>query len=258
MVVKRITRTSKVDAWVGDEERLNRLVRILEGLVADEKGESGVSDDSPWAPTITFRQIISGDPELVATATERGGLTIRGVPHEVFGEMDRSAVQSLELEVSPPGDLRKRDQVRIEFHRVKGVSLESRGETKWIDEAHTRLTEELDRGRPWWWWMRGDPIAWVSVALILSASFVLSGTSLMEQDDGSPLTLGGRALVTLTLGLIVSLAGGVGVHSLLQRVLPGFEVVLPGGSGRGARALGVIGAIILAALGIVATFLAPN
>lgn len=131
-LIRRIERTYKAHSWVGDRERLDRLVRILEDLV--ERGRDLAIDDDPI--------------DLTATATEKGSVTLRGHPDEVFAEMDRQALTKLELEVSRHYPVQKLDQVRLDIDMGDGVRLESRGETSWVDEFHTRLAEEIARGVP--------------------------------------------------------------------------------------------------------------
>lgn len=251
MVTKRIVRSHSVTAWVGDEERLERIVRLLQNLLPERKENDHEPLKDDWTAFIlsSYYRPRFAEPSLVATATERGSVTLRGTPQEVFGEMDRTALQSLELEVSPQAQLTKRDQVRIEFDRVDGVKLESRGETKWVDEAHASLVEELDRGRTWWWWLRDTPALLTFLSLGVVGFWLLAEAGVLTQ-EGDPQTLAGQIALTATIGLLVSGLLSLGLGNLIRRFLPGFEVVLPGEKGRGARALAVIGTVLIAAIGI--------
>lgn len=232
-LVRRIERSHDVDAWVGDQERLDRLVRVLEDLV--EKGEALAVDDDPI--------------DLVATATESGSVTLRGTPAEVFREMDRQALHNLELEVSRAYPVNKRDQVRITFDRIEGLKIESRGESAWVDDSHRRLEEEVERGKPWWYWLRGIPGGAIVLFLGWGYFAVLVWNSAYGQDEGNEFVT--KALAIGLGGIMVAGLATSVVMGVIRRILPGFEVVRPGEKGRGARALAVAGTLVVAAFGVV-------
>lgn len=225
-LVKRIHRKHRIDAWVGDEERLRRLVRVLNELV--ERWPKPDKPDAASAAQWFTRSYIEqwSRPQFDVTATERDALTIRGEAESVFAEMDRTALVSLEMEVAPPSQLKKRDQVRIEFDNLEGVTLESRGETSWVDEVHARLTEELDRRVPWWAWMRGFYM-WLGITIAGTAEFWLL-TESPRILSGDIQTVGGRIAMSLTIGVMIAGFLSGGVMFLIRRLIPGFEVVRAG------------------------------
>ena len=203
-----------------------------------EKGQALAVDDDPI--------------ELVATATESGAVTLRGQPVDVFGEMDRQALLSLELEVTRSYPVTKRDQVRLTFDKADGVKLESRGETAWVDDSHVRLAEELDRGVPRWAWIRGAVGTTIVAVLIWAELAYLIWNSDVSSDSDNPTVT--RVGLTILMGSLVALLGGMTASVAIRKILPGFEVVRPGETGRGTRAMAIGGTILLAGIGVTASW----
>ena len=81
------------------------------------------------------------------------------------------------------------------------------------------------------------------IALVIAlAPFISEGSS--SEDPSNP------RVFFLTFGLILCFVLGYWVLLVVQRVLPGFEVVGPSGESRGSRVLAVVGTLVLWATGI--------
>lgn len=216
-VVRGVPREHLVPAWVGDRERLDRITRVLYG--AAERGKPPVGHD---------------EIRVSAKATLRNGEWIEGEPGGVFAEMDRRALSELVLVAGP--DFRN-GSIGVTFDRVKGVTVESKGDRDWVDASHTALVEEAERGRPFWWWLRSLP-ALMALGLLFAG---LCGDLLYGVYAGEDPAR--RLFGAVFVGSFVGLSLASALIAILKRVLPGFEVVEPGERGKGARALGVAGAL---------------
>ncbi len=234
-LIRTLEREFKANAWVGGRERLARIVQILEQV------PDGTVDSEPTHPLTT----------LIAIATESGGSGIRGIPGEVFESMDPKALRQLELEFrtehqSHPGA----GNVRISLELNKGVRLETNGDHDLVIGVFGPLETELQRGVPWWSWLRGSA-GWVLYSLLAFAGFIGLTRDAVFGDTTTASAIG-RVVIGAAVAWVVSIPVAV----FVQRVLPGFEITAPGSQGKGARAIGVVGVTLLAAIGVVATFLA--
>lgn len=248
-VSRRIDRTHKVEAWVGDEERLKRLIRLLEGLTARPPSVAGPDDGG--ASTEGIEIIPSREFEM--SVVESGGITLKGDPTSVLAEMDRSAVTGIDLEVTLVHDALEFDSVAIRFDRSKGVTLSTRGEAALVEDVHQRAVEEINRGVPWWEPIRGGALFAVVVVLVgvRLAFWFLSSPEAVDPEASAWV----RWALGIGASLLFAALPGIAADGIAKRVLPGFEVVAPGEAGRGARALGLVGTVVLAAVGILGNLL---
>jgi hypothetical protein len=107
-----------------------------------------------------------------------------------------------------------------------------------LGAAYEDLGNEIKPCVPWWGFVRRYWVKWAYISLAAG----LGGGAATRPGSLCPTVIGA------VLGLAVAFLSG----RLLLLFLLGFEVVPVGGTPKGRRALGVVGAIALSAAGVVA------
>lgn len=242
---RTVEKEHKIRTWVGDRERLDRIARLMEDVHQRTQEEPDAEALQKSQYRMLSRMIKEAD-EVQVTATESEGAVLKGDAAGVFDSMDRTALKRLEIELGTPlsiaaASFSTRRYVRIEFKHDQGVTFEAAGDQTWVDSFFPGISTELNRGEPWWSFMRG-PFGFALLFALVSPA--LWATLARASPDS---TTADRVFGSLFFGAVCAGA----ILALFRVVLPGFEVVLAGSSGRGRRALGVLGIVILAALGAV-------
>ena len=181
-----------------------------------------------------------GDPEEVLDRLDTKGLrsmalTAGRPPRELlvlpsrmveFGEVDP---------ISPDEGDGDHYFVGLSFARSGGVTLHvDASDPRWVRSTFVELADELRRGLPWWRFFR-HPAMWLSYA-----GFALGVVGFALHP-----TLGGRLSLYASVVAVSGVILGSGIMTLARRLLPGFEVLPTGKSGRGGRVLGFLGALAL-------------
>lgn len=108
-----------------------------------------------------------------------------------------------------------------------GSWLRVAGDKNWVPGALRSISYEVDRGRPWWGFIRHPVIAVGLTILILAPAFMAGIRSIywLDSKTGTPdiVIIAATALLTL-----VSFAGLFLVPMIGNRLLPAFEVLEPG------------------------------
>lgn len=246
---------------MGDRERLERIVAVLQRAEkalqpeeVDEPEEKPKEDDKAAAALSSYMRRVAAlslvnTPQLTGSASERGGVKLSGNPLDLIDTLDRAALLDLDIELRRGGGLVQGEWVRLAMSRTDGVKLSVLGAPDWINDLRASLENELDRGAPWWWWLRAWPGFLLYLAIISAAALLLAlvaGRAESGWEGGFGVVV---ALAVPTFGI------AFGIHELVKKVLPGFEITVPGGRGSGDRALGIIGVIALSAIGILVSLL---
>lgn len=254
-------------AWVSDEDRLLRIARCLETLAAplreakpQDQTAEGASADLTRSES---ERVQTGDlaPSELYTvqleAREREfSLRQVGPPEDVLKEIDSQNLSSMTLFVGPipsamlyPYRLSHLDlpivvprlpeneyaYASITLSRSYGALLRvGSSDPSWVRTAFASLKSEIARGVPNWSWLRSNWMWWPYALLGSGPGFIALQPSLW----GSLILYVGCAL---GVGAVV----GTAVTLFSKWLLPGFELVPVGRTGRAGRVLGLAGGILL-------------
>lgn len=123
----------------------------------------------------------------------------------------------------------------ITFSKITGVGLHVAGsDPQWVRSTFNELKTELSKNLPWWRFLR-KPHMWTAYFA------VAAGIGLFALEP----SLGGRWLAWIAASLGIGLVFGSLMTFAARRLLPGFEIVTAGTSGKGPAVLGMTGALLL-------------
>ena len=163
----------------------------------------------------------------------------KGAPDDVLNAIDPAYADRLEMRAPWQPDAETHIVVRMS---KRGAGLAVQGtDPEWVRGAFSTMKAEIQRGVPWWGWLRKDAAA-VLYAPISALSVGLAVYPFLPR-SADRLALGALAML---LGLIL----GFMLVALAGKVLPGFELLPEGEPGRGRKAVqfvaGVLGQLALA------------
>ena len=230
--------------WAGDLEGMRRLVKVVEDVI-EEPRRLAIENTAVEDPNRADFVAELWETEMTAVEKELG-ITHRGLPIEVLGEIDPKVIRR--LSISAPNSVAQEANVQLDFS-ASGVTLQVAGEPGWLRMAGGALKSEVAKGVPAWAWLRASVGWWLyaSIAIVALALAIWPHIGPVNA-RGEPRTFAEKVLLLgLTAAFGAGLAGAL-MLGLARKVLPGFELLRPNERGRAKGVLTLIGAQVLAFL----------
>jgi hypothetical protein len=244
-----LTRSWKARCWVGTVDQLVRIQREVEDALASayatEAAALAAGNGGPAWSGEKLKELGSSLRLRVKVTGAGGKVTRTGELSAIFAEMDVSEVETVVLANQPEVT---RTSVVLELRQNPDsgmpVRLKVQGDDRtWVGGTLEVLTSSLAKSKPWWSFMRSVP-ALFGVFLMLSAGVAGIVVALSEKaQDHAPSTF----FFTIFGGLFLAIFLGFPLGSV---VMPGFEIVEPGGAPTPRRVLGVTVAIVSFLVGV--------
>jgi hypothetical protein len=215
-------------AWAGEKDDLKRIGDCVakyaqQHLKMDVDGSINISDYELG--------VIRTKWQTDLIAPHKPVDNMQGPPIKVVEKLDPKTVKWVRFKSGsePYGE---DSAISVKMTPKDGVDLTIESSNfGWLAEAEESLKNEIKRCVPWWSFMRNY---WAGAVYILLAGLV--GGLIGSAHSGSTTALWVGEVVGWAVALISRFA--------LRRFLPGFEVVPPGGQGKGRHVLGVFGALL--------------
>lgn len=250
-------------AWTGSPEELLRIGRELEKLVERRKSDLLAQFDVE-TETLSAAGIDEDNDRLLAIRKERrqeerlrlaerwglkmtlsdGNDETEGALEAVSAEFDRRQ----HYEISYIAIFDGSDEfVRVKFDRRSSNAvflMVKSTDQGWGRQVMSKISDEIDAGRPWWWWVHtpwgaGALTGLTNLALFVAVYAAFSDQFKMRQSPQSY-----AIYVGLLLGCVL-LSTLVGLPALRFKLFPNFEIV-----GDGAQSTGTRFTIYMAALAV--------
>lgn len=256
-------------AWAGDTARLRRIVEIADSYVSTERQklldaaqddlDTSLADiqvkhkaDADLQAFLQGQAMNKFERQRDAVIREFGtelesrekDMSLRrvGTPDEVLGQIDPRFQER--IEITSGREWSSSFKASITFDRQQGCSLGVTANSKdKVAAAHSALSQDIQRGVPWWaflreWWFAGL----YTLTLLGSIAWVFSPVT---KNNGN---FGTQFLRAALLAVLFAPAVGGAFHWLFRRLLPGFELLESGKPGRGNTVIVGAGMILLALL----------
>jgi hypothetical protein len=261
--------TREWPAWAGDVDRLARLCKTTDELIAERRwswveGEASRRvDDYGDAPAEALAEANRQAETKWTTEVEayERELQLRraGSPADVLAEIDPAAIHRLTIRAPSFGGSPIRCQVDFgesEGHGSCRLRVEG-DDPQWVRGAISTLESEIGRGVPDWAWLRSGRGQLAMVAAFSLAIAVALWPLWSDVDEGAPRTAMNRTLLSAIMGAFLGFFLGVIAFVVVTRtLLPGFELLQRGQKGRGSRAVAVMSGLLAAvAIGFVVNWL---
>ena len=269
--VKRAESSRAWPVWVGDGDRLRRVLSAVRGAFPDVDQEAldhialeerrGIED--PGAQT-------SPDPELWVSIEHQKAQdrrrevmakwnlevvsteydlvqTFAGGVDDVMADIDPAVVRGLRVRIGYPYEA----HITMSFTRSKGVSYTVEGsDPGWVRQTKSVLDSEVRRAVPKWEWLRRDIVALPVFSLV---GTLAAGIALLPVIAREASIVGDALLVSLVL--CIGALAGIMLNAATWFLIPGFELLPQGQDPKGRRVLGFIGAAAVEiVLGIIINF----
>jgi hypothetical protein len=271
---RKATSGFKIDCWVGDTDAFARLVKTTHEIVEDgitrahaslraseEAGKAawldrlyyiddGQERAAQWEAHLTEKlHGLATGLQLSLTAThKRFDQEMSGDPDEVLNALELDDLKKISLEAgSLYGGYNSGGYgLRVSFERAEGVQVSlAAPDNDWIMLANEKLRLALLGKRPWYWWLRRIPV----VAAIFFIPLMVLCVRLLIAGSKHP-DPGGIAGFAIAFGLVLAWLA-VGLALAFRLLLPAFELLPRGSSGRGARYLAIAASCVAWIGGIV-------
>lgn len=249
----RIQRDWSARAWSGTGTRLVQLQKevhrslrkLYESKIVELSDDSGGQDAA---------EELLKSLRVRVNATGHGGkMTRSGELAAILGETDPADIESLTISNSSQS---KTGHISLVFNRdgvqdSLGVVLKVSGHDRsWVGGTAEVISTEVAKGVPSWSPLRHGFASFVFCFLTACGvlSFLVSNSNLDATLLSVPL-----------LSLVIALPAALGVHWLVNKILPGFEVLEPGSSNSGKRlVMGVIAGagLVLSFVSVIQGFIA--
>ncbi|MBD8012810.1 hypothetical protein H9633_10930 [Microbacterium sp. Re1] len=250
------------DIWAGDLRALRGLVKTADELadyVRDKRQaviETGKNErrreaHESWAfmgEEAADARWIEGERDLLEKF-DRASAVVLEVEQRRWALVSSGDPESVMADIDDPSDVRRikielaerysallggyRLTIELDERRVQAVF--EGPEAHWIDLVGTRLSGQLKRQRPWYWWFRSNVALWVVGVPVWLVGLILT---LWLTNNGVEL------LAALGVNLVfVMLFSAVPIR-LIQRLVRPFELVEDGEKVKTARRLKVVGSVV--------------
>jgi hypothetical protein len=238
-------------AWNCDKARLLRVAERLDSCFAAPRA-AVAAQPQPEDPKAVAAQRL--DVQMLARHNDLKTET-QGEPSAVLSSLDSVGLESIALTAGThPGMLMLPSRmVDVEFYALHeqypgmpiwfagvtlnkkfGASLHVNGtDPTWVRSTFNEMKNELEKGVPWWSRLRNGRM-WVAYFFL---SLVASGLATYPW-------LGDDLWVWGGVSAGAGLALGTLLYVLARRLLPGFELLAPGQTGRGLGLLTLCGAAV--------------
>ena len=238
-------------AWTCDHDRLLRLANALHVCVVQLRERAGDGD-------VSFKDVKDEDFDVRLEARHKDlSMKERGSPEAVLEMLDPSGMDSMVLTVGilprqvvvtsnelveldlPPTLVQTRSGeaaffTGVSFSKSRGIGLHVRGcDPKWVRSTYTELESEIKKALPWWRFMRSGHMWWL-----------YAGFAAVMALYGLAPSMRSHHFWWLAASLATGAILGAFVLSAARRLLPGFEILTTGSSGKAARVIGVVGALL--------------
>ena len=273
-VERTIRRDRAWQAWVGSTADLERVGRLV-GKLLDRRRELAVAaweQENPrpedpekdevlsmkYIPYPTYAALAADKIHSIDVAcsldvstTDRNGDTSSGGLESVLAEFDSRDYNMIVLRAQFFTDYKfEKEELELAFVRdasTAGVTLRiASTEQGWAKQALAEITEEVDKGRKWWGFLRTDNGS-LLMALVTFGLFALLSSLLLTLTDwprNKELAVGFFASSIPTL---VALSGQIRKNWLF----PAVEVVSDGVTPRGLRVvLSIAGLLVTSVVGV--------
>lgn len=240
---RRTVRTRTWLAWAGTTEELCSIGQAVERLsdTATIRDTGGSSADS----------VFDGDKVTFETTVTHGDDSVTGRLDAVLSELDRRTATSITFRISPRiGD----DRLWLDLNWLRNsfaVHLViSSPDFGWASQALGSLSEEIDKGRPRWAWVRsswGKALVYEFTALMFGGGVWLLIAPFVD-------SIWWRIIMVSILAIP---AGVIAISDPIYRWLfPGVELIVPGGTSTGSRRIAYVGSLVLTVVvGVLVNFM---
>jgi hypothetical protein len=257
--------------WIGDKDRLLRLVRLMNEITEDDRTAelARKQDELDWifdsnkdaqADHKVFRKALEAQYEATRLklsasmeVVEREiSLTRRGEAAEVVEGIDPPAV--IQLELAAPREVLAPNRVVLRMSKKGSCTLEVKGsDPTWLYSAREALSSEIQRGVPWWAFLRKFSASLASAAVLYVALVLALWDHVIPTTEaGAAISFQGKLLIWTLVGIVGVLVIALMLDSLLRRVIPGLEIISPGETPKSGKALAFMGSMMASfVLGIV-------
>lgn len=224
-------------AWAGTKEDLVRIGEKVKEF-ADRRLQTELARVVPDEHLPDFEESrVRERWKTIAAGPHDPHESMAGMTKQVVDELDPLTIQRFVVDAGRDGYGDAAD-LRVSMSPLGGVTLALKSaDAGWLADADETLSAEIKRCAQWWGVFRTDRARWayvVATALLGLAIFVLPKS---------------RNWVGVYDGLVTGAVAGYWLGRLVKRwVLPGFEVIHPGSTSKGRRALGVIAVVALQVL----------
>ncbi|VXC09903.1 hypothetical protein [Aeromicrobium sp. 9AM] len=237
----RVTREVRLRAWVGRRDNLDRLVTIMQdslSKVYDDAVRSLPGDDRMRrreAEHLLDALSVSSSIDARSGNIERTGTLDR-----ILAEVDVRDVRRVRIRNSGSYD-DEHGIPTIELTMKSGmdeawpVTLKVTGvDRQWVGGMYDTLSAELRARMPWWTWLRQGRAS-MAVGAVCTLAFFF------WRYAGSPADDRADASIVLTFALVCLVGGGFisafALNPFFRILIPCFEIVEPGETPRGRKAL---------------------
>jgi hypothetical protein len=257
-VERTVTRKRKWNVWTGTTEELNRIAAEFESQARARRDAALAAFNADQDQEDVAIRLERWASKYTPTAeVDYGSEVVKGSYDEVMESFDRRTYSEIRLAVDADNPL-GRDALKLDLGRYRGrdpqgpaygarfpsgVSLEIKSsDPNWALQAFAQLSNEIDKGQPWWRWIHtGAGVMFFYVALALALAVSLYPLFAQIWTEYSPRQLTGLAVATgvLVFGICV-------VFEFLPKLLPPVEILAEGSTATGTRVIiFIVGVIVI-------------